>query len=33
MHFKYFLGGQDPEEAIRLYHRYLGGGWTMPPFW
>lgn len=33
MHFKFFLGDKDPENSIKLYHRYLGGGYTTPPFW
>ena len=31
-HFKLFLGDKNPETAIEMYHKYLGG-YTTPPFW
>lgn len=30
--FKFFLGGENVEELVQDYHKYLGG-WTMQPFW
>ncbi|KAL4490926.1 hypothetical protein ABPG72_008662 [Tetrahymena utriculariae] len=32
-HFKLFLGDKNPETAIKMYHKYLGGGYIIPPFW
>lgn len=32
-HVKIFLGDKYPETAIRRYHRYLGGGYSLHPFW
>ncbi len=29
---KMFLGDKNPETAIKLYHKYLGG-YIVPPFW
>ncbi|KRX04230.1 Glycoside hydrolase, superfamily [Pseudocohnilembus persalinus] len=31
--FKIFFGDQNPETAVKLYHQYLGGGYSTPPFW
>ncbi|KRX02139.1 Glycoside hydrolase, superfamily [Pseudocohnilembus persalinus] len=31
--FKIFFGDKNPETAIKLYHQYLGGGYTNTPFW
>lgn len=30
--FKFFLGGENVEELVQDYHKYLGG-WAMQPFW
>lgn len=32
-HWKIFLGDKNPETAIKMYHEYLGGGHSIPPFW
>ena len=32
-HFKFFFGDKNPETALKMYHRYLGGGYLTPPFW
>lgn len=29
---KLFLGDQNPENVVRMYHKYING-WTMHPFW
>lgn len=33
IHIKLFLGDQSPNNAVKLYHEYLGGGWALHPFW
>lgn len=33
MHWKFFFGDTDPENAVKTYHDYLGGGFLVPPFW
>ncbi|EAS00396.2 glycosyl hydrolase family 31 protein (macronuclear) [Tetrahymena thermophila SB210] len=30
--FKFFLGNNNPEEPIKLYHNYING-WILHPFW
>ena len=30
--FSLFLGDKNPENVIKMYHKFLGG-WIMPPFW
>lgn len=32
LEYRFFIGNYDPEDTLRLYHRYVGG-WRIPSFW